>query len=95
MVVSQLHSTRDLQTMSLFVPFSICATYLTLSVDVTDPSYANNSAGTFRNVPALLSHLRLCAVRFDGYFHGLSFYALRISGRLRHDNLGYLGWNIF
>ena len=28
--VSQLHSTRDLQTMSLFILFSICAIYCTL-----------------------------------------------------------------
>jgi hypothetical protein len=33
MVVSQLHSTRDLQTMSLFILFSICAIYCTLSGD--------------------------------------------------------------
>ena len=31
MFVSQLHSTRDLQPMSLFKPFSICAIYCTLS----------------------------------------------------------------
>ena len=29
--MSQLHSTRDLQTVSLFMIYSICATYLTLS----------------------------------------------------------------
>lgn len=29
--VSRLHSTRDLQTMSLFIHFSICETYSTLS----------------------------------------------------------------
>lgn len=30
--VSQLHSTRGLQTMSLCMPFSICANYCTLSI---------------------------------------------------------------
>ena len=30
--VSRLHSTRDLQTMSLFIHFSICETYSTLSL---------------------------------------------------------------
>ena len=36
--VSRLHSTRDLQTMSLFIPFSICATYLTLSYPIVQVS---------------------------------------------------------
>ena len=33
--VSQLHSTRDLQTMSLFIYFSICEAYSTLSAKNT------------------------------------------------------------
>ena len=33
------------------------------------PQY--NSSETFRNVPLLLSHVCLCAVRFDGYEDGI------------------------
>ena len=33
MFVSQLHSTRDRQAVSIFIHFSICATYCTLSLN--------------------------------------------------------------
>ena len=33
------------------------------------PQY--NSSETFRNVPLLLSHVCLCAVRFDGYLFAM------------------------
>ena len=39
--------------------FQLCACHSDI------PQY--NSSETFRNVPLLLSHVCLCAVRFDGY----------------------------
>ena len=42
--------------------FQLCACHSDI------PQY--NSSETFRNVPLLLSHVCLCAVRFDGYFVG-------------------------
>ncbi|MFB2022604.1 hypothetical protein ACEVJL_14210, partial [Pseudoflavonifractor sp. P01025] len=46
------------------------------SIDVTESPPVQNSAGTFRFVPALLSHASLSACSFDGY-EGKSDFTLK------------------
>ena len=51
--------------------FQLCACHSDI------PQY--NSSETFRNVPLLLSHVCLCAVRFDGYIISLIISAILVS----------------
>ena len=59
--------------------FQLCACHSDI------PQY--NSSETFRNVPLLLSHVCLCAVRFDGYGCSAFLWILRlfekISGKIQ------------
>ena len=54
--------------------FQLCACHSDI------PQY--NSSETFRNVPLLLSHVCLCAVRFDGYRDSVETHRRRILSAL-------------